>query len=94
MLDIIMENIFFKLAVGLVAVFSVVTLLSANAERAELEEQREELINEIEQCEEELLSLKNDLSCPLDDEYIIRTARKKLNMRLPEEIVFFVGMNE
>ncbi len=70
------------------AAFCIIMLISANAEREELMAQREALQEEIDRCRENILSMENDLSKPYDDEYIIRVAREKLNMRLPEEIVF------
>lgn len=88
MLDMITENLVFKIAVVLFAVLCIISIFSFNAEKQELLAQKEELEEQIARCEEEILSMENDLSKPYDDEYIIRVAREKLNMRLPEEIVF------
>ncbi len=88
MLDMISENLVFKVAVGLFAVLCIISIFSFNAEKQELLAQKEALEAEIEAVEEEILAMENDLSKPYDDDYIIRIAREKLNMRLPEEIVF------
>lgn len=88
MLETVTENIFFKIAIIMMAVFCVITLFSVNAEKQSLEAQRDALKDEIARCRENILSMENDLSKPYDDEYIIRVAREKLNMHLPEEIVF------
>ncbi len=94
MFEAITDNIFFKIAVAVAAIFCVVTLLSSNAEGEELRAEREQLEEQIAECNEMILSLENDLSAPLDDDYVIRTAREKLNMRLPEEIVFITNIPE
>lgn len=92
MFEVITENIFFKAALAITAVFCVMTLFSANAEREELIAERDRLEALISDYNEEILSLENDFSAPIDDEYIIRVARRKLNMRLPEEIVFITNV--
>ena len=88
MFEAITENIFFKIAFAVAAVFCVITLFSANAEGEELTAERERLEALVEKYNEEILSLENDLSAEMNDEYIMKVAREKLNMRLPEEIVF------
>ena len=87
------ENIFVKLALCAVVVFCVITLFTANTERQELTAAKNELLMQIERTNDEILSLENDLAQPYSDEYIIKTARKKLNMRLPEEIVFVTNID-
>lgn len=94
MFENITENIFLKIAVIIMAAFCIIMLVSANAEREALMAQRDALEEEIERCRENILSMENDLSKPYDDEYIIRVAREKLNMRLPEEIVFITDFTD
>ncbi len=88
MLEMISENLIFKIAVGLFAVLCIISIFSFNTEKQELLAQKAELEEQIACREEEILSMENDLSKPYDDDYVIRIAREKLNMRLPEEIVF------
>lgn len=88
MLDMITENLMFKIAVFVFAALCIISIFSFNADKQELLAQKKALEEEISRCEEEILAMENDLSKPYDDEYIIRVAREKLNMRLPEEIVF------
>ncbi len=94
MFEAIMENIFFKLAMAVVAVFCVLSLFSTNAEAEKLREENEQLRNIITEYNEEIMSIENDLAAPIDDDYIIKVARRKLNMRLPEEIVFVTNVRE
>lgn len=94
MLEHITENIFFKIAVFALAAFCIITLFSANSEKQSLILKRDEMLEKIERTKEEILSMENDLSKPYDDEYVIKTAREKLNMRLPEEIVFVTDITD
>ena len=92
MFETITDNIFFKLALVVVSVFCIMTLLSSNAQSEELRSQREALIEQIAEYNELILSVENDLSAPIDEDYIIKMAREKFNMRLPEEVVFITNI--
>ena len=92
MLESITDNIFFKLALVVVSVFCIITLLSSNAESEELRNERDELERQIAEYNELILSVENDLSAPIDEDYIIKMAREKFNMRLPEEVVFVTNI--
>ena len=92
MFEAITENIFFKIALVLTVIFCIATLFSANAEGEALRAEQNRLEKLIDEYNEEILSLENDLSAPIDEDYIIRIARRKRNMRLPEEIVFVTNI--
>ena len=94
MFEAIMENIFFKIAMAVVAVFCVMSLFSTNAEADKLRAENDRLRETIAEYNEEIMSIENDLAAPIDDDYIIKVARRKLNMRLPEEIVFVTNVTE
>ncbi len=94
MFESITENIFVKIAAVITVVFCVITLLSSNAEREELRLERDRLAALVEEYNDEILGLENDLAAPINDDYIIKIAREKLNMRLPEEIVFVTNISE
>ncbi len=82
-------GIFVKIAVFAFAVFAVVTLVQLQLEANELKAE----INELEQGNEELVEerdeMKNQLAGVNDEEHIIEVAKDKLNLRLPEEIIFY-----
>ena len=52
------------------------------AENQALEEENEHIRYEIDQY-------NNDLDAPKDEDYYEKKARDKLNLRLPEEIIFY-----
>ena len=54
-----------------------------------LKMRRDVLAAEIQATSERIEMLQTTLDTPFDDEYIIKIAREKLNLRLPEEIVYY-----
>lgn len=82
-------GIFVKLAIFALATFAVVSIvylqLTINEERTK----RDTLKAEVGALEEERDELKNQVDAPMDEEYIIDIAKEKLNLRLPEEIIFY-----
>ena len=60
----------------------------------ELEREKEALNKKAEQYEYEIEELRYLLDCPVDYEYIVRVAREKLGLHLPDEIVYYSDANE
>ncbi len=82
-------NAIIKSTVAIFMIAAVILIIKLQFDANTLEAERNELQNEITQAEEKLAELQNHLNAPFNEDYIIEIARKKLNMRLPEEIVFF-----
>lgn len=82
-------NAFVKVTVAVFMIAAVVLIVKLQFDANSLAAQRDQLQEEIIKNEEKLAELKNHLNSPFNEDYIIEVARKKLNMRLPEEIVFF-----
>ena len=82
-------NAFVKVTVAVFMIAAVVLIVKLQFDANSLAAQRDQLQEEIIKSEEKLAELKNHLNSPFNEDYIIEVARKKLNMRLPEEIVFF-----
>lgn len=82
-------GVFVKLAIFALAVFAVISIvylqLTINEERTK----RDSLKAEVSALEEERDALQNQVDAPIDEEYIIDIAKEKLNLRLPEEIIFY-----
>lgn len=87
-------NIFVKLAMFIFVAFAIVSIVNLKNEEKHLRSYLDELNSQISYYENEILELKNDLEQPFDDEYIIKVAKAKLNMRLPEEIVFYSNIKK
>ncbi len=85
----IKDNVFFKLALCVLVVFCVVTIVTLQLRYNNLKQQRDVLLSEIEAANERIDAVEAALTTPFDHEYVIKIAREKLNLRLPEEIVFY-----
>ena len=85
---------FLKIAIAAFFCFCVFTVVKLQIEYNELKQESAMLEDTNAQLEELIAKLKNDLSSPVDEEYIIKTAKDKLNLRLPEEIVFYNDMSD
>lgn len=83
------KNIFVKSAIFLMAVFCVITIVTLQMQYNTLQTQKQELTEELSVIANRIEELQNALNTPFDDDYIIKIAREKLNLRLPEEIVFY-----
>ena len=83
------HSLIFNLIVTMFVFLCVMTIvklqIEINKQSAKNETQREEN----EQLRYEIDQYNNDLSSPKDDEYYEQKAREKLNLRLPEEIIFY-----
>lgn len=66
---------------------SIVKYDELQREKAALEKERDALQTEVEE-------LRYLLDCPVDFDYIVRVAREKLNLHLPDEIVYYNDYNE
>ena len=66
---------------------SILKYDSLMREKTELEKEKDELTLEVEE-------LKYLIDCPVDYDYIVRVAREKLNLHLPDEIVYYNDYNE
>jgi cell division protein FtsL len=82
-------NFFIKLTILVVICFCAVNIVRLRNEYDNLRDREQELLEEKQQYEEEIHRLREDLARPMDDEYVMRIAREKLNYYLPDEIVFF-----
>ncbi|MBQ2881185.1 MAG: cell division protein FtsL [Clostridia bacterium] len=82
-------GLFVRVAVFAFAVFAVITIvqlqLQYNAYKAERDALQAEVDNLIDEKEE----LENELSSFDNEDHIVDVAKDKLNLRLPEEIIFY-----
>ncbi len=82
-------SIFVKIAVFAFAVFAIIMLVQLQLESNELKIAIAEKEKENQALEENIDALENELAGVNDDDYIIDVAKDKLNLRLPEEIIFY-----
>jgi len=82
-------NVFVRIALVLTLVFLAVAAIKIQLEINELKEKKDTLEERKENYVFSIDKIQNDLNTPVDDDYIIRVAKEKLNLRLPEEIIFY-----
>ena len=80
---------FFRVMIFAMMIVGVVSIVKLQLEYNSLKVRRDALITEIENTGERIEMLQSSLDMPFDDEYIIKIAREKLNLRLPEEFVYY-----
>ena len=78
-----------KLALAVFAVFCVVTLFIQKIQIDDLNSEISELQQKNEAQQEYNDKLKDRLENEMDDEYVEKIAKDKLNLVLPEEIIFY-----
>ncbi len=69
--------------------FCILSIIKLNIGINEKSNEAERLSMSITERKDEIDRYENELSMPMDDEYIKDLARDKLNLRLPEEIIFY-----
>ncbi len=80
---------FFRVLIFTFMIIGVVSIVKLQLEYNSLKMRRDVLAQEIQATSERIEMLQTTLDTPFDDEYIIKIAREKLNLRLPEEIVYY-----
>lgn len=83
---------FVKIAIFAVVVCILVSSLSMLIEYNRLSADKAELEEKISDAEVRVAELKYELDAPMDEEYILRVARKKLGLVLPEEIIYYTDI--
>ena len=69
--------------------FCVMSIVKLQIEINTQSSKNSALSSEIDHLRYEIDQYNNELSMPKDDEYYQEKAREKLNLRLPEEIIFY-----
>ena len=83
-----MISIVICVSVCVLFVSAFVALVSNIIKYNEIERQKEELEQQIHDCKEDIEELEYWIKAPMDDEYIMKFAREKLELYRADEIVF------
>lgn len=78
-----------KLAVFAAAAFAVITLVSLQLKYNEYKFKRDQLRAEVDELQDRADELQDIADADADRDYIIEVAKNKLNLRLPEEVIFY-----
>lgn len=85
---------FVKIALFAVVVCLLVTSFGMLIKYNRLVGEQKKLEAGIEKAEVRAAELKYELDAPMDKEYIMRVARKKLGLVLPEEIIYYTDIDK
>ena len=83
------RNIIIIAAVCLLLVVAVVNFMSQMAKYNEMKAQKELLQKKINEANDNIEELEYWIDAPMDDDYIMKFAREKLDLYRADEIVFF-----
>lgn len=82
-------NFIFAVLIVAFVSFCLISIIKLNIASNEKYNQRDQLEQNIVRLRDEIDEYTYELDIPMDDEYIKDKAREKLNLRLPEEIIFY-----
>ena len=82
-------NTFAKIALALFVVFCMVSVVKLKMEFNALEEKKLALEESISATQRRNAELSNKLETPFDDEYVAEIAKNKLNLVMPDEVIFY-----
>ncbi len=83
-----------KLLLGILVIAALVMFVTGMIKYGQLSRESERLEQEAEAYRAEIEEIEYLIDSPVDYEYIIRIAREKLGMYLPDEIVYHNDVNE
>ena len=83
-----------RLILALLIVTSIGVFITGLMKYDELERKKQELERRAEEIEYEIDYLEYLIDCPVDYDYIVRVAREKLGLHLPDEIVYYNDVND
>lgn len=83
------SSFIFNTVVVLFVLFCALTVIKMQIEINRLKSEEQILISENEALRDENDRYNSIISTPMDEEYYEEKAREKLNLRLPEEIIFY-----
>ena len=81
-------------AVSLLMVVALVNFISRIVEYNEMQARKEQLLEEINETKDNIEELEYWIEAPMDDKYIMKFAREKLDLYRADEIVFTGGAEE
>ena len=82
------RNIVITIAICLLLVVSIITFISKIVEYNELQNKKSELEAQVHQYKDSIEELEYWLEAPMDDDYIMKFAREKLDLFRADEVVF------
>ena len=90
----ISDNVFVRFSVLVLLVSMLILSARLMMQYNELREEAAVLRAQIEASENQIEALQDQIDAPFDRDYVIRIAKEKLNLSLPQEIIFYNDLKE
>ena len=87
-------KVLLRLALAILLVVSIGMFVTSLMKYSELQRQKEALEQKVEEYEADIEELEYLIDCPVDYDYIVRIAREKLNLYLPDDIIYYNDTNK
>ena len=87
-------SIFVRMTVLVLLVSMLILAARLLMEYNDLREEADALRAEIAASVDHIEALQAQLDAPFDNDYVIKIAKEKLNLSLPQEIIFYNDLNE
>lgn len=78
-----------RVAIFAFAVFAVITTVQLQLQYNAAKAERDKLQNEVNDLIDQKEELENEYAVIGDADHVVEVAKEKLNLRLPEEIIFY-----
>ena len=88
------SNVVLKLGAVLFVLIGIFTVARLEMKYNDIETQRQELEHQYKLNNEMIEELERELEAEFDDEYVVKIAKEKLNLCLPEEVIFYNDLTE
>ncbi len=83
-----------RLMLAVLLIASMALFVTGLIRYSELEKEKEALEQKVEEYEKNIEELEYLLDSPVDYDYIVRMAREKLGLHLPDEIIYYNDSNK
>ncbi len=83
-----------RLLLGALIIISISAFGAALVRYGELQREKKALEEKVDEYEAEVERLEYLIDCPVDYDYIVRVAKEKLNLYLPDEIIYHNDSNK
>ncbi len=89
-----MVKVLLRSTLAILLVVSIGMFVTSLMKYSELQREKEALEEKVEEYENEIERLEYLIDCPVDYDYIVRIAREKLNLYLPDDIIYYNDTNK
>lgn len=88
------SNVIIKLGAVVFVLIGLFTVARLEMKYNDIEAQRRALEAEYEANQELIEDIERDIDAEFNDEYVIKIAKEKLNLCMPEEVIFYNDLTE